>query len=228
MKKLLVLPYAGGSAQIIANKLRKYMGVGIDIVPIELPGRGRRSGEKLLTNFNEVMDDILPQIFEIINNGDKYALFGYSMGSLIIYELYYGIERKKWNTPEMMFFCASNPPKEVLNKHKLDSKSIINEMINLGGTDKIILNNPEIMEYIIPIMRADFKVMNSYTYMKHRKRLECPISIQYGIDDDIIDNVDSWRDYTNAKCDFKYYDSGHFFINSYSKEMADYIKLCNI
>lgn len=55
-----------------------------------------------------------------------------------------------------------------------------------------MLNTPEIMNLILPVMRADFQVLNSYLYKKHSEKIKCPIIIQCGYDDVVIDHVELW------------------------------------
>lgn len=93
-------------------------------------------GESLLTNFNQVIEDLLIQVQCNISCGDDYAFYRYSMGSILIYELYYEIKKRNWKVPELMFFRASNPSEKSFQVNKLDDVSIRNEMIRLGGTKK--------------------------------------------------------------------------------------------
>lgn len=220
--KLLCFPYAGGSALIYKARLKDYLNDKIEIVQIELPGRGKRFNEKLKSDFHELMQDLIPQIYNAIFDGSDYALLGYSMGSRIIYELYYEILSRNWKQPEMLFFCAANPPAIHYETNTSNDEAILKEMKILGGTDKDVLENNELMYIFIPIMRADMEVLKSYNYMEHSQKIAVPIVIQYGIHDtDVVKHVKEWADYTLYQCEFIEYDDGHFFIHSYFKEMAE-------
>lgn len=222
--KLICLPYAGGSAQALKNKLDKFLDSSIEIVLIELPGRGNRFGEKLISDFNELIQNLLQKVLPEISDGMDYALLGYSMGSRIIYVLYYEIVKRKFKKPETMFFCSAIPPKIPYVRKKLDRESIIQEMKRLGGTDSEVLNNVQLMDIFTPIMRADMYVLYSYVYIEYKEKIQVPIVVQYGsYDGDVIDSVKRWADYAEGACEFYGYDDGHFFINRYYKEMAEVI-----
>lgn len=225
MKRILVLPYAGGSAEIIANKLKYNVSKEIEVIPIELAGRGRRFGECLITGFDEQLKDVLDQIQKYIYDNVEYALLGYSMGSVLCYELYYEIMKNKWKMPETIFFCASSVPEKSIRNRKLDDASIIDEMVRLGGTSEEVLQIQELMELILPIMRADFQVLNTYEYRKRDKKIECPISIHCGYDDDVYQDIRLWDNYSTEECQYNFYEGGHFFINDVPKEMGENIAL---
>lgn len=219
--KLLCLPYAGGSAQIYKSKFERYLDDTIQIIPIELPGRGIRFGENLKWTFKDLLQDLLLQIYNVIYNDTEYALFGYSMGSLMIYELYYEIIERKWKKPKMLFFCAANPPEIKYKSKKKDKLSIVREMKRLGGTADQVLENKELLDIFVPIMRADFQVLESYHYKIAKEKIDVPIIVQYGYyDKEVKTNIKMWENYTISECTFFAYDEGHFFINKYYKEMA--------
>lgn len=222
--KLICLPYAGGSSQALKNKLGKFLDSSIEIVLIELPGRGSRFGEKLISEFNELIEDLMQKVLLEISDGMDYALLGYSMGSRIIYVLYYEIVKRKVKKPKTMFFCSAIPPKIPYVRKKLDRESIIQEMKRLGGTDSEVLSNAQLMDIFTTVMRADMYALYSYVHIENKEKIQVPIVVQYGsYDGDVIDSVKKWADYAEDSCEFYEYDDGHFFINRYNKEMAEVI-----
>lgn len=224
MKKLLCLPYAGGSAQIFRNKFEKYLDYTIKLLPIELPGRGVRFGEKMITDFPKLVKELLPQVHDAIDSGDEYSLLGYSMGCKIIYEMYYEIVKMHWKKPELLFFCAAAPPEIPFERKKKDNLSIIAEMKRLGGTSNEVFANQDILDIFLPIMRADMQLLESYQYIGHREKIKIPIVVQYGcFDYDIREYINKWKEYTEDKCHLYEYNGGHFFINNNSIKMAEII-----
>ena len=82
---LFCLPYAGGS-EVAYYKWKKYLHPSIELIPIELKGRGKRFNEIFYESLEEAVDDIFENIKDKIINND-YAIYGHSMGSLLSYEL---------------------------------------------------------------------------------------------------------------------------------------------
>lgn len=89
--KLFCLPYAGGSS-VIFNSWKQYIDPSIELVPIELAGRGKRINEPLYNGVNDAVEDVFGLIKNKITD-TPYALFGHSMGGMISYELAQKIKR---------------------------------------------------------------------------------------------------------------------------------------
>ena len=224
MKKILCLPYAGGSAQVFRGKFENYLDDTIRVQPIELPGRGTRFAEDLITDFSKLLNDLLYQVYTEINCDDDYALFGYSMGSKLIYEMYYEIEKMHWKRPEMLFICAAAPPEIPVIRKKKDDLSIITNMKRLGGTSDEIFACQEMLDVFLPIMRADMQILESYKYEDHKEKIKIPIVVQYGrYDSDIKEYISDWKNHTVGECFFYEYESGHFFINEEYERMTEII-----
>lgn len=115
--KLFCIPYAGGSA---TNYLRwkRYSDSAIEIVPIELKGRGGRSTTAFYENFQEVVDDVYNSIKFELGKSD-YALFGHSFGSMIVYEVIKKIRQAKDQDPVHVFFSGCGPPYIRKNKNSV-------------------------------------------------------------------------------------------------------------
>ncbi|MGG0811203.1 thioesterase domain-containing protein [Paenibacillus alvei] len=100
--KLFCIPHAGGSASIYL-KWRKMLPSTIQLIPLELSGRGARWNEPLYHHLEEAVEDLYTQVTRHI--GSDYILFGHSMGSLLAFELYYKLIGQDW--PEPVQFIAS-------------------------------------------------------------------------------------------------------------------------
>src|ERR1041384_5267923 len=82
--RLFCCPYAGGAADLF-RRWPEFFGPEIEIWAIQLPGRRERLGEPPVA---EVMPLVRPLAAEMIEQLDRpFAVFGYSMGALICYDL---------------------------------------------------------------------------------------------------------------------------------------------
>ncbi len=221
---VLCLPHAGGTAALYCDLLANEVGKNIKIVPVELPGRGKRFCEDLVVNFNMLVDIVINEIKPIIMSVDDYALFGYSMGSRLIFEVYYRILELGLKLPVNMFFCASETPKFTEFHKNLDDQSVKNSLFEYGGTPDEVMENEELLEIVIPIMRADLMVLNSYRYVEHAEKIKCPIIIINGKRDyETIAHVEDWENYSENMCEFVFYEGGHFFIYDYKHNVGQII-----
>lgn len=76
--QIFCLPHAGSSAW---NYLqwRKYTDQRIEIVPLELAGRGEKQNLPLRQTMEETISDVIGD-FKNSYTGGKYAVFGHSLG----------------------------------------------------------------------------------------------------------------------------------------------------
>lgn len=223
---LICLTYAGGSIGSLYTYISP-LAQDYNMVLIEYPGRGKRFKEELIDNIDDLLEDIYKQIKPVIASGEKYALLGYSMGSLLSYELYYKIKDDNLRLPEHMFFCSGRTPDgyDDFQEAKLDDESIIKGIDVLGNISKQILSRPKIRDKFVPVIRSDYKVIKSYKYQERAEKLQCNISAVSGKQDHLTMNIyHGWDKFTDGTCDFVLFDGGHFFGKVFRKELSEYIK----
>lgn len=222
--KLFCIPHAGGSAASYF-RLREFMDKNIEVIPIELAGRGKRYDEKFYISIDEAVKDVYKCIKDDINC--EYAIFGHSMGSLIAYELVHYIKSLKRNLPINIFFSGRKAPNVAYENnfiHKLPDESLKNEISQLSGTPKEVFEDERIFNSFLPILRADFKICEEYKYKEKSSKLNCDITILNGTKDNIIiRDIAAWRVHTNKKCNIYFLEGGHFYINDNWKNISKII-----
>jgi surfactin synthase thioesterase subunit len=223
--KLFCFPYAGGSAAIY-EKWKRIIHPSIELISIEYSGRGRRFTEPIYTDMEEVVDDIYNIIkYEI--DTVPYFFFGHSMGSLISYELSHKIKKSAHREPSHIFFsgkAAPNCKNRDKTLHNLNDVEFKEELFKLEGTPKEILENDDLMNIFLPILRSDFKVVEEYAYKDKLEKLNCDFTILYGSGDNMsLNELCDWQKHTNGRCSYIKFPGGHFFINDYDKEIVDIV-----
>lgn len=226
MKKirLYCLPYAGGSSYAYSN-WEKHLHPSIELVLIELPGRGRRINEALIPEPEEMVNDIFEKISDGLDDL-PYVIFGHSMGGLLALELAHKILEAHKTLPITIIFSGLETPNLRSRKiiSTLSDTEFIEEVINLGGTPRDIFAHKEVANIFLPILRNDFKLVESYQ-TKDYKPLDINISIFYGSQDKSTNLVtlQEWRNYTTKSCQWNEFEGGHFFINEDHKRVIDTI-----
>jgi surfactin synthase thioesterase subunit len=219
--RLFCLPYAGGSAAIYL-KWKKYLDHSIELYPVELAGRGKRYQHPLYDSIQEAVDDVYEQIRKFIDQ-KPYAVFGHSMGSVIAYELYHKINRLHHHTPVHMFFSgrkAPHTPHDDKIHYTLPDAEFKTEILGLGGTPPEVFEHKELLDIFLPILRADYKVVETYQYVAPKSLIDCPISVLHGMKDGDINGVNEWDRHTQKDCKFYFFDGGHFFIHDETEKVA--------
>ncbi len=222
--KLFCLPYAGGSSAIY-SQWKSYFEPAITIKAVELAGRGRRINDPTYNDIEEAIENILSILRQEIEQ-DDYALFGHSMGGLLAYELTRKIQKEQLPLPKQVFISGTTAPniyKERMKYSMLPMDEFREEVLNLGGTPKEIFEYPDLAELFLPILKDDFKLVETYPYGKGKDKLQVDLSIFLGLSDD-LSGEEGWSELTDKQFTVFEFDGGHFFLNEKKEEVINTIK----
>lgn len=230
MKKkfnLFCFPYAGGSSAVF-NKWRQYLDKRIEMFAVELAGRGRRIYDPLYDSIEEAVEDVY-KIVSGLSDGTPYAIFGHSMGGIITYELAQKIRALKQPPPLHIFFSGRGAPHVPRDNdkmfHKMPEKEFKKEIIDLGGTPKEFFEHPELIDVLLPTLRSDFKIAETYEKSKDIKPLDYDITIFIGKEEEVTaEQMHGWKEHTNKVCTVHYFEGKHFFIN---EKIEKIVKIIN-
>lgn len=220
---LFCLPYAGGSAYSYKGFL-KIAPQFLDITFLELPGRGNRAKEVLLTNVHHMVDDIFLQIKSKLSQ--PYAIYGHSMGTILGYLLVKRIIKEGCTPPLHLFFtgCSGPSVRDVeRDRHLLPNDQFLDKLRELDGSPDEILNDPILMAYFEPIIRADFQAMDEYEY-DETEPFNVPMTIINGLSEKATyDQALAWQKETTEKIEVRQFPGKHFFIFQYQHELMKII-----
>ena len=156
-----------------------------------------------------------------------FAFFGHSLGGLLGFELAHHNLRHGLPMPRQLFIsgCSAaqfRPAPKGL--HLMSNADLLEELHKYNGTPPEVLAHPELMELILPTIRADFALAERYTYC-HTRALDVPITVLAGKTDaiDSPDQIDGWQLETNMAFDVKWFEGDHFFINSERDAVLRYL-----
>ncbi|MEM1256293.1 MAG: alpha/beta fold hydrolase [Cyanobacteria bacterium P01_H01_bin.21] len=210
--RLLCFAYAGGSAWMFRSWAKQLPDI-VELSAIELPGRGKRMAEPALNRVSSIVENLGPELLPYLNI--PYACFGHSLGALVAFEICRWLQNTTHISPFHLWVSASQAPHLPTTKspmHTLPDADFINELKRYKGTPTSILNNAEMMTFVLPILRADFTVLETYQYQPSEP-LNCPITGFWGQQDPIVSQseVAAWHIHTR---DFSLeaIDGDHFFM----------------
>ncbi len=214
--KLFCIPYSGGSSSVY-YKWKRLLSNNITLCPLELAGRGRRMREPFYESVQDASEDISKMIMEQLSPGEPYAIFGHSMGSLLAYEVYFALKDKGVHEPCHIFFSGRKAPQDEAERssyYLLPEKEFLDVVFRYGGNTKEILNNRELLDLFVPILRADFKIAEIYEYREHSEKLQCESTVLNGRNDLSVAQCDLrlWSELTDYPCDYAWVNGEHFFI----------------
>ncbi|MBD8501156.1 thioesterase II family protein [Paenibacillus arenosi] len=225
--KLFCLPYAGGSSAIYA-RWKKYIDSSkIELLPVELAGRGARTEVPLLDCMDEVVEDVYHTIKDKIGSG-PFSFFGYSMGCVVSLELAHRVVQRTGQMPLYMCMSARKAPHLPGRKsplHTLLPEQFEKEIIKLGGTPPELFQDAELVKLFVPMLRADLKALETYQIQPKSTRLTCDFSVLGGIQDDItLQELNEWGQYTEGTCTTYQFEGGHFFLNDHSEAIVQHLQ----
>ncbi|HVI48348.1 MAG TPA: alpha/beta fold hydrolase [Chitinophaga sp.] len=227
MDKLILycLPFAGGS-RYSYRVYEESMPPFINVIPLEYPGRGARTKDPLVGDINALVEDLYAQIKGSVDNV-RYAIYGHSMGGLMACLLARKLIACQHRTPLHLFVTGTSgpsaPSRGEKKRHLLNKPDFIQEVKDLNGSPEEILSNDELLDYIEPILRNDFRVTENYIYTPGEK-LNIPMTVITGTREDMTaEDIQLWQRETSVKVDFRRMPGHHFFIYKYPFEIVQII-----
>jgi medium-chain acyl-[acyl-carrier-protein] hydrolase len=225
--RLFCLPYAGGSAGLYRN-WHDWMAPEVEVVAVELPGRGIHQRAAPLDRMEAIVETLLVAMMPLLDL--PFALFGHSLGGLIAFELSRALARGGHATPVQLFVSAVEAPhlpSRGATLHDLPQSEFLAELrrFNMGAAQA--LKNEELAEILLPVLRADFRVAETYRHLGGPP-LTHPITVFGGLHDAAIppDALEAWQRHTRDRCLVRLLAGDHFFIHEYEHVMAASVARC--
>lgn len=197
-----------GHAGSYSGVFREWVNSAEDMLflPVELP-REKGIFADIALSVAEAAEKIL--------NGRRYCIFGHSMGAAFAFETEYILETEYNLCAESVFVCGRHSPdldRTEFYNSSMGDEMLVRELKRLGGTDLQLLENKEYTDIIIPFIREDYRIHESYTYNNHVIR--CPLEADVGMTDISVSftDTDGWRNMTESSFTRKLFSGGHFFL----------------
>ncbi len=214
--RLYCFSYAGGSAHAYAS-WQAALGPEIEVAAVQLPGRGARMREAPYTSMAALVPALAQHVL-LRQDRTPFAFFGHSMGALVALELARFCARHQLSMPERLIVSGATAPQRrgaPRMLHALDDEALIDALRDYDGSPPEVLAHRELMELLLPMIRADFALIENYVYRPGRL-LEVPVTVFVGENDGhaALEHASDWQKETSGPCNVHPFPGGHFFINS--------------
>ena len=223
--QLFMLHFAGGSVYAFAKQI-EHLGA-FEAIPLELPGRGKRVTEPLIKDYHKAVEDMYQQIERQLRPA-PYVIYGHSMGSLLSLAVCQKLEQKG-KGPQQLIVSGNSGPGDWHKdgRHLQPHDEFVADLQNLGGVPQEVFDSKELMDYVEPIIRADFEV-NDTAKSQRVQLTQTPIYILMGSEEDHVDKINNWANFTQAKTTVEVLPGKHFFINDHPDFLAKTLGKLNI
>lgn len=217
---LFCLPHAGAGASAYWEWV-PLLAPDVDVVPIQLPGRESRYKEPPRRSVFDLAAELIEPLAGRL--GPDFALFGHSMGAVLAYELTRALTARG-SPPGHLFVSGQRAPHlepARRDTHLLPDPELVAAIEQLEGTSPEVLAQPELVELLLPVMRADLEICETYSH-PHETALPVPITVLGGLSDPSVSvgEMQAWRDVTSAGFAAELFPGGHFYLHALRDEVA--------
>ncbi|MFE7767633.1 thioesterase II family protein [Streptomyces sp. NPDC057438] len=209
---LLCLPHAGGSAGFYRSWADR-LPAEVDFHAVQYPGREDRFSEAPLTRMDELADAVTEAIRPLFSR--DVILFGHSMGASVAYEVTRRCEAEG-SRPRLLLVSGRAAPQgggAVAPRRPRTDEEIVAEIRGFSGAGAAALDDPELRELLLPMIRADYRLVDEYRPEQPRP-VDTPIAALRGRDDAKVtaEGAAAWSALTTAHCTEHVFDGGHFYL----------------
>jgi len=209
--RLVCLPYAGGGAAVY----RPWCAAvprGAQICAVRPPGRETRYRERPFHRLGPLIDALAAELEPYLDV--PIAIFGHSLGAITGFELARRLEATG-HPPRHLMVSAHGAPHlrpTAPPVHLAPDDVILGRLRRYGGTPEGFYENEELVAALLPNVRADLAVSETYRYTD-RSPLHCPVTAFGGTEDHVVGAgaVQEWERETVGPFRAHLFPGGHFY-----------------
>ncbi len=222
---LFCFPYSGGSAASYTS-FQSGLACGAVVHAFQLPGRGSRLFE---TSYGDMETLVAALVAEILATGAKrFAFFGHSLGAVVAFEVARALRHMRATMPLALFASGAESPrmrKVKRRMHDLSNADFKKHLADYGGTPQAVLACDELMDILIPGIRADFTISEQYIW-REEALLDLPIDVLVGNGDAFVEweRACGWSAETTGDVRYHVLDGQHFFIETDQQRVLDILR----
>jgi medium-chain acyl-[acyl-carrier-protein] hydrolase len=213
--RLVCFPFAGAGAA--AYRLwPRHLPPSIDVVAVHPAGRAHRLREQPLRRVEAMVTAYLDDLEPLLDR--PVALFGHSLGAIVAAECAHVLQARG---REPVHLLVSSRPAlrtdESEKIHLLPDRDFIAAMNRrYQGIPAEILKYPDVLELLLPALRADVEALETFRRKPQTPKLTCPTTVFGGTLDPAVSMADleSVRDEVAGACRMRLFPGDHFYIEA--------------
>lgn len=213
--RLFCFPHAGVGAAVY-RQWSTVLPADIEVCAIQLPGRANRLREPAMTSVAALVQALVPALKPHLDL--PFAFFGHSMGAVLSSEVARGLRDAGAPLPRHLFVSGRRPPHwpnpDPLLHPLTDADFVAEIQRRYGGIPPEVAAHEELLELLLPSLRADIRALETHQPPSTRAPLDCPISVFGGSDDPLTprEHLEGWRSETRGPFRVRVFPGDHFYL----------------
>jgi medium-chain acyl-[acyl-carrier-protein] hydrolase len=221
MTSMLCFPFAGGGASTYRPWIQVLATHGIHVMPVLLPGREKRIHEHPFIDMKSLVTAAMEALVPL--PGPKRVLFGHSLGALEAFELTRSLGSAGLQGPDLLILsscCAPHVRPLRPSTYQLPDREFAAMLRGYEGAAVEVLDDPELMRVLLPTIRADFQLFDTYVYEPGRT-LDCPIVAIGGEGDPHVkaQDLEAWSELTTGPFKCLLLPGSHFYLFEHQQRL---------
>ncbi len=213
--RLICLPHGGGTASFF-RPWAETLPDGVELTAVQYPGRQDRLAESCIEAMDPLADGITEALDPLLDV--PFVLFGHSMGATVGYEVTRRLEARG-TAPRRLFVSGQAPPfggRTGGQLHLMDDATMLAGVRGLGGMYETLVDDPDLLEVVLPSLRADLRLMETYRPTPG-SRITTPVTAYVGDADPgvTVAQAAAWRETTSGDFRLRTFPGGHFFLTDH-------------
>jgi medium-chain acyl-[acyl-carrier-protein] hydrolase len=211
--RLFCFPFAGGGASSYRSWSHE-LSPHIEVVPVQPPGRENRYREEPIRQMENLVEELTEALLPFMTD-KPFAFFGHSLGAIVALEATRVFIKRAARSPVHLLISARPAPHLPLRRvpvRNLSREQFKNWLGQVDGTPKAVLESEEMMDFVLPLLRADLEIDDGYLTTPEPV-LACPLTVLGGLRDGqaTSEELKPWSHYTRGRFRLRLMEGGHFF-----------------
>lgn len=226
--RLFCFPYAGGGVPVFGGWAGRLSEAEVWIA--NLPGRGARIQDPPLARMLPLVQTLTRELAVLQQRAAwqrPFAFFGHSLGARVAFEVARSLRRQGRPQPALLMASAAGAPQLPYTRtpiHSLPRPAFLAELRRRNGTPEEVLAHPDLVDLLLPMLRADFAAFETAVYVSEAP-LDCPIVAFGGTMDPLVapEQLAAWAAQTSRQFQVRHFPGDHFFLRSAEPELLQAI-----
>ncbi len=181
------------------------------LLAVQYPGRADRIAEAPARSIAEMASCVAAELLRL--DPAPCALFGHSLGALVAYETA-RVLQERGRPATFLFVSGARAPWQAGagTTHRVTDEELWSRLLDLGGIDPEVADDDELRDLLLPTVRADIALHETYRPAPHPQPLSCPVRGYRNTEDPLVDGaqLDAWAAVGTGGFSVRTWPGGHF------------------